>query len=134
MLLSNTECECEVLETIWPKKLVGVEETGKRGDWWACWHVRGCRRKLCGSVEVKPKNTWAGRCMLECGGRAGVWACGYPTTPGMVLKDQGEGRSRGVGKGRVQMGGEKERGAGWGSGRDGEAGWGIKGSPADRPT
>ncbi|MPC24516.1 hypothetical protein E2C01_017600 [Portunus trituberculatus] len=52
--------------------------------------------------------------MLESGGRAGVWACGYPTTPGMVLKDQGEGRSRGEGVGRVQMGGEKERGAGWG--------------------
>ena len=118
MLLSNTKCECKALGTIGPRKPVGVEETweGGVGRWWACWHVRRCRRKLCGSVEVRPKNTWAGRCLLKCCGRAGVWACGYPTTPGMVLKDQGEGRSRGVGTGRVQMGGEKERGAGSGVG------------------
>lgn len=31
LLLSNTECECEALGTIWPRKPVGVEETEEGG-------------------------------------------------------------------------------------------------------
>lgn len=47
---------------------------------------------------------------------------------------KGEGRGRGAGPGMMQEGGHEGQGVGWGSERDGEAEWGIKGSPADWPT
>lgn len=102
----------------------------ERGRLWAWGNVGQEGVQACGRVCAK---------LLWACGRAGVWVCeclAIPRHPywSLRLRVKGEARSGGAGVGRVQAVGGEAQGVGWGSGRDGEAGWSIKGSPADRPT